>query len=141
MKQHSVKLTFQEDRFSRNWPLIDCRVRAMAYEVAYRADLKGYATIVTSAIRADGIHGMRAAIDLDFIQREPVPTFVVPDYHDHGRMQAFYLNQTFKYGRSWTGRKLHCAVWHGGDSFDTTAGWHLHIQAPPGRTMTAKDIS
>ena len=141
MIQHSIKLVFQEDRFSRNWTLLDPRVRAMVYEAAYRAERNWYGTYVTSVIRSDGVHGQRAAVDIDFIQKEPAWEHPVPDYHTHGEELANYLNATFKYGRNWLGKQLHCAVWHGGEDRETHAGWHLHIQAPPGRNMIAKDVS
>lgn len=130
-----LKLTFAKDRDSREWATLDPRVRAMTWEVIYLVQRHGYAVVVTSTYRADSpIHAARAAVDLDFVPRRVNELY---DTYRVGRIAECYINRTWKYGRSWLGSHKPAAIWHRGQANPSGDGWHLHVQAPPGRTMRA----
>ena len=130
--KQKLQVVFQNEELARQFVSLDPRTRAMVWESAYLANRFGYRVVVTSIHRPDGIHSTWGACDLDFVQTEPNPP---SDYHDFGPLTARYLNKTYKYGRGWLGRTKPAALWHGGDSPDLTAGWHLHLQSPAGRDM------
>ena len=133
--QYTAKLTFLSEDLSRQWALVDARIRSMVWEVVYLASRFGYGVFVTSLIRPDGIHSTKGAADVDFVPHEED---VGVGYHAFGRMASRYVNRTYKYGTGWFGNPKPAALWHGGEDETTHAGWHLHLQAPAGRDMKLK---
>ena len=106
-----------EDELNKiNWRLS----KIILPRVVYHAGK--YDTYVTSVIRVDptSVHGNLRGLDVDFVGANA---------NELGQIIAKQINRHIKYGRTWTGRKGHCAIWHKNRG---TPGYHLHLQVPVG---------
>ncbi len=110
---------------------LDWRLRLLVLPCIVRwAEDRGWLVFVTSAIRDDGVHGERRAVDLDIIPQGYSGNS--PESDMAGRAIERLLNQHFA-GRKWSGGRLLIGYFHPNRG---SPGYHLHVQVP-GRAMRA----
>jgi len=106
---------------------LDPRARALYYEVCHYMSKMGYAVMVTSLIRDDGIHKKWA---FDWIPVDVATHLYAPIEYLTQQRILNDINRAFVYGNKADGTPTETMMWHTVDPKKKT-GWHFHTQVNP----------